>query len=101
MDSIQYILNVNFPTEREAQEMLDRKYIQRQPHYLMKAMRVVCERDGPVNHGAVIEWMIDPHNNTHQYTVKNLKRAWKRAHTAKPPQSGGIPDFCTYYTLLE
>jgi hypothetical protein len=97
MDDIPCILNDNFPTELEAQEMLDRKDIQRQPYYLLKAMRSVGERDVVVHPTAVYKWMIAPHNNTYPYKETNLKRAWERALTAEPPQSGGIPAFRTFY----
>jgi len=100
-DKTLYRPNDNFPTLQEAQEMLDRKDIQPQAHLLIEAVRAVCKRDGVVfTPAAVYKCMCDPRNNTYPYKETNLKRAWKRALTAEPPQSGGIPYFRTYFTKL-
>jgi len=105
MDSIRYILTDNFPMKRVIQEeyvdsTIHGVHIQHQSHYLLKSMRVVCERDGFFSLNSINEWMINRLNNTKGYSDRNLtERAWGRAHN--PEEGAYIPAFNTFYTPFQ
>ena len=92
------VLTDNFPMTRKQMKQLKQIKTQPQSFYLLESMRACYERDGYYTRKSSYKWMIDPQNNTNNYSVKNLKHSWNRA--LSKTEGARIPDFHTFFTLL-